>query len=126
MKLAFFSLTLVVADALTMLSRRGAQEGVNPVTKVVKLLEEMKATAEAEAKEDEEIYGKMDCWCTTNDKEKTEAIKVAEQRIESLTATIETGTARAAELTTAIAGLKDEMAADQDALDQASAIRAKE
>ena len=59
--LVLFSLT--VADALT-LTRRGAQDGVNPVTKVIKLLEEMKATAEAEAKEDEEVYGKMDCWCT--------------------------------------------------------------
>jgi len=125
MKLAVFALTLVVADALT-LSRRGADEGVNPVTKVIKLLEEMKATAESEAKEDEEIYGKMDCWCTTNDAEKTEAIKVAEGRIESLTATIETGTARAGELATMISGLKDEMAEDQDALDQAMAIRETE
>merc|ERR1719191_2220726 len=49
----------------------------------------MKTTAEAEAKEDEEIYGKMACWCTTNDKEKTEAIEIAEKRIEALTGTIE-------------------------------------
>lgn len=121
--LVLFSLT--VADALT-LTRRGAQDGVNPVTKVIKLLEEMKATAEAEAKEDEEVYGKMDCWCTTNDREKTEAIKVAEGRIESLTAAIETGAARSAELATQISGLKDEIADDQDALDQATAIREKE
>ena len=45
------------------------------------------------------------CWCTTNDKEKTEAIKVAEQRIEALSATVESGTARAGEVATMISGL---------------------
>merc|ERR1719261_1123460 len=123
MKLAIFVLCLVSANALTALRRRASDTNENPVTKVVKLLKEMKATAETEAKEDEEIYGKMGCWCTTNDREKTEAIKVAESRIEALTATIETGTARSAELATMISGLKDEMAEDQDALDQALAIR---
>jgi len=126
MKLAIFVLCLVSANALTALRRRASDTNDNPVTKVVNLLKEMKATAESEAKEDEEIYGKMGCWCETNDKEKTEAIKVAEGRIEALTSTIETGTARAGELQTMIDGLKDEMAADQDARDQAAAIREKE
>jgi len=121
MKLTVLILTLVTAEALT-LNRRDVEEG-NPVAKVVKLLKDMKATAESEAKEDEEIYSKMACWCKTNDAEKTEAIKVAEGRIESLTAAIETGTARAGELKTMISGLEDEVAADRDALDQASAIR---
>jgi hypothetical protein len=126
MKLAIFVLSLAVAaSGLTTLRTRGSDEE-NPVTKVVNLLKEMKATAEAEAEEDTDIYEKMACWCTTNDKEKTEAIKVAEARIEALTATIETGTARAGELKTAIAGLKDEIADDQDALDTATALREKE
>jgi len=125
MKLTIFMLSIVAVSALTTLRRRGSNEE-NPATKVVNLLKEMKTTAEAEAKEDDEVYGKMRCWCETNDKEKTEAIKVAEGRIEALTATIETGTARAGELATAIDGLKDEMAADVDARDQAAAIRQKE
>jgi len=124
MKLAVFALTLVAARALTI--SRDTQDGANPVAKVVKLLEEMKATAESEAKEDEEIYSKMDCWCRTNDGEKTEAIKVAEGRIEALSAAIETGTARAGELKVMISGLQDEMAEDQDALAQAVALREKE
>jgi len=124
MKLAALALCLEAAGALTTLRVRDA--GENPVTKVVKLLKEMKATAEAEAKEDEEIYSKMGCWCETNDAEKTEAIKVAEARIQSLSSTIETGTARAGELKTQIAGLEDDLAADKDARDQAAAIRATE
>jgi len=123
MKLVILALCLVSASTLTTLRRRGGDEDENPVTKVVKLLKEMKDTAEAEAKEDEEIYAKMSCWCETNDKEKTEAIKVAEGRIETLTSTIETGSARAGELKTMISGLQDEMAADVDARDQAAGIR---
>jgi len=125
MKLAILVVSLFTASALTTLRRRGSDElaGEDPVTKVVKLLKEMKSTTESEAKEDEDIYSKMNCWCETNDKEKTEAIKVAEGRIESLGAAIETGTARSAELATMIDGLKDEMASDQDALAQAVALR---
>jgi hypothetical protein len=127
MKFTIFASVLIVANALTVVQKtKGAEEKMNPVTKVVKMLEEMKATAEKEAKEDEDIYETMECWCTTNDKEKTEAIKIAEARIEELTATIETGIAKAGELTTQIAGLKEDIAADQDALAEATSIRDKE
>ena len=44
----------------------------------------MKAQVETEAKEDEEIYDKMACWCETNDKGKTAAIKFATEKIEEL------------------------------------------
>jgi len=78
MKLTIFAAALFTANALTTLRTRATTDE-NPVAKVVSLLKEMKATAESEAKEDEEIYSKMNCWCETNDKEKTEAIKVAEK-----------------------------------------------
>jgi len=131
MRLCILSILLPVALGISLLKRQSSvnvrgEDTTNPVTKVVKLLEEMKSTAEAEAKEDEEIYGKMACWCKTNDKEKTEAIEIAEKRIESLTAAIESGTAHAAELATAIDGLKDDIAEDQDAIEKAVAIREKE
>merc|ERR1719258_927831 len=63
----------------------------------------MKTTAEAEAKEDEEIYGKMACWCKTNDKEKTESIKAAETRLADLGTTIESTAAASGRLKTEIA-----------------------
>jgi len=126
MKLAILSLLVVATSGLTTLRTRGADQGDNPVTKVVNLLKEMQATANSEAKADEEIYAKMSCWCETNDKEKTEAIAEAEKRIEALTATIETGSARAGELATMISGLNDEIAEDTDALNTATALRQKE
>merc|ERR1719436_1992849 len=68
----------------------------------------------------------MSCWCETNDKEKTQAIKDAEARIEDLTAKIEEYTAGSARLTTEISNLEKEVAKNQEALDQATALREKQ
>merc|ERR1711874_714210 len=81
---------------------------------------------EKEAEEDEEIYDKVACWCETNDKEKTKAIAEAEARIADLTTKIEGFTAASAELNTEIKNLEKEVAANQEALDQATAIREKQ
>merc|ERR1719436_331700 len=81
---------------------------------------------EKEAEEDEEIYDKVACWCETNDKEKTKAIAEAEAKIADLTVKIEELTATSARLNTEIKNLEKEVAANQEALDQATAIREKQ
>jgi len=97
-----------------------------PVSKVVTLLKDMQAQLEKEGEEDEEIYETMACWCATNDKEKTKSIKDAEARISDLTTSIEELTAASSRLTTEIANLEKEVLANQQALDKATAMRAKE
>merc|ERR1719450_1383951 len=81
---------------------------------------------EKEAEEDEEIYDQLACWCETNDKEKTKSIADAEARIEDLTVKVEELTAGSARLNTEIKNLEKEVAANQEALDQATAIREKQ
>merc|ERR1719163_2466659 len=76
--------------------------------------------------EDEEIYDKIACWCTTNDKAKTKAIAEAEAKLEALTSRIEELSALSARLKTEIANLEEEVASLQEALEQAKAIREKE
>eukprot|EP00747_Dinoflagellata_sp_TGD_P025145 gnl/TRDRNA2_/TRDRNA2_131047_c0_seq2.p1 gnl/TRDRNA2_/TRDRNA2_131047_c0~~gnl/TRDRNA2_/TRDRNA2_131047_c0_seq2.p1 ORF type:complete len:738 (+),score=242.83 gnl/TRDRNA2_/TRDRNA2_131047_c0_seq2:27-2216(+) len=121
-------LTAIASVALATVSveKLDAAEGVNPVTKVVRILEEMKEQVEDEAKEDQEIYEKYECWCTTNDKEKTAAIKAATKSIERLTSAIEEGSARSAQLTNEISTLKDEIASNVQANNEAAGIRAQE
>ena len=65
----------------------------------------------------------MACWCETNDK--TKSIADAEARIGDLTAKIEEVTANSARLGTEIKNLEKDVAANQAALDQATAIRQK-
>jgi hypothetical protein len=103
-----------------------AQTKNRPVTKVVNLLKDMLKQLEKEQKEDEDIYQKMACWCETNDKEKTQSIKDAESRIAQLTTSIEEGSAASARLSTEIKNLAKEVAENQEALDQATAIRQKQ
>merc|ERR1719223_1225654 len=81
---------------------------------------------EKEAEEDEEIYDQLACWCETNDKEKTKSIADAEARIEDLTTKIEELTANSARLNTEIKNLEKEVAANQEALSKATAIREKQ
>merc|ERR1719355_575620 len=97
-----------------------------PVSKVITLLKDMLVQLEKEAEEDEEIYDQIACWCETNDKEKTKAIADAEARIADLTSKIEELTANSARLSTEIKNLEKEVAANQAALDQATAIRQKQ
>merc|ERR1719373_1062188 len=97
-----------------------------PVSKVITLLKDMLKQLEKEAEEDEEIYDKVACWCETNDREKTKAIADAEAKIADLTVRIEELTAASARLNTEIKNLEKEVAANQEALDQATAIREKQ
>merc|ERR1719191_1980187 len=97
-----------------------------PVSKVITLLKDMLKQLEKEGEEDEEIYDKMACWCETNDKAKTKAIAEAEAKIEDLTTKIEELTQASARLGTEIKNLEKEVEKNQQALDQAAAIRAKE
>merc|ERR1719493_525769 len=68
----------------------------------------------------------MACWCETNEKEKTKAIADAEAKIEDLTTKIEELTANSARLNTEIKNLEKEVAANQEALAKATALREKQ
>jgi chromosome segregation ATPase len=97
-----------------------------PVSKVIKLLKDMKATLEKEKAEDEELFEKMSCWCETNEKEKNAAVEVANKQIDGLVADIEKHSGMSAQLQAEIAQLEKEIAENTKALDTATAVREKE
>mmetsp|Transcript_35098 Transcript_35098/g.52063 ORF Transcript_35098/g.52063 Transcript_35098/m.52063 type:complete len:696 (+) Transcript_35098:20-2107(+) len=128
-KLAVFSTActhLGSALSLDIQDSKDADAKNRPVTKVITLLKDMQKQLQKEADEDEAIYDKMACWCQTNDREKTQAIKDAEVRIDGLTTKIEELTAGSARLNTEIKNLEKEVAENQDSLDKATAIREKQ
>ncbi|CAK0887783.1 unnamed protein product, partial [Prorocentrum cordatum] len=81
---------------------------------------------EKEKEMDEDIYDKMECWCETNDKDKSKSISDAEARIKKLEALIEEDTALSARLNQEIAKHKEEVAAAEKALAEATSIRERE
>merc|ERR1719262_1092380 len=125
MSLAFLFLALSGCMA-TAEDPSGIKVGMRAITKVVTLLGEMKAQTEKEAAEDLEAYDKYNCWCETNEKEKTEAIANAEARIAELAAFLEESAAHQGELKTEIAALTADIKEDEEALATATGVREKE
>lgn len=113
------SLSLLSQDASLSLAER-------PVMKVVRLLQDMKAELQKELDDDKEVYETLACWCSTNEKEKTSAIELAEARIEELKSTMSEAAAKVVELKEKLRATKAEINADFEALNQASALRMKE
>jgi len=110
----------------TALSGGAAKGRDTPVTRVVNLLKEMQGTLKKEQDEDEALYKQLSCWCNNNQYEKKEAMQAASDKIAELEATIESLTARSAELNTKIKELNAQVAANKAALAEASALRAKQ
>jgi len=97
-----------------------------PISRVVKLLQEMSGTMKKEMDEDEELYDKLKCWCNNNAYEKNQAIDAAEAKIAELTSTIDQLTAKSSELKITIEKTATELEADKTALAEATETRNKE
>jgi len=119
---AFAGLDTVAADSRLKI----AAYKNRPVAKVVALLHGMLEQLEKESREDEDIYDKMACWCETNEKEKKKSIQDAEKRTSSLTEKIAELGASSSQMNTELSNLENEVASNQAALDQATAIRMKQ
>jgi hypothetical protein len=104
----------------------GANEKDTPVTRVANLLKEMSATLEKEMEEDEALYHELACWCNNGEYQKSEFIEATESKISELQATIESLTAKSAELGTQIAELEAQVKADKAALAEATELREKQ
>merc|ERR1719161_2274802 len=111
---------------LFLLSLGLGQAAQSPVTKVVELIEELKAKIEADGKMEQQLYDKYACWCETTSARKANDIHTAMSDIKSL------GT-KILELKGLVATRASEIATDtldiqsnQQAQDEATGIRQKE
>merc|ERR1719440_1518001 len=117
-------LSLGASAALTF--QLSDDEKISPVQRVTKLLQEMKVQLEEDAKKDEELYEKLDCWCKTNKEEKEQAVKDGDQKTDELVATINENSAKKGTLTANIAQMKKELIKLRESLEEATQIREKE
>jgi len=125
MRVVAFILLIACSAALQVGSADDSQKE-KPIQKVIRLMKEMAGQLDKEAKEDEDMYDKLGCWCDTNEKEKTMAVKVNTQRTTDLTAAIEELTAKSASLKIDIEELKKSVATSTASLDESTALREKE
>merc|ERR1719454_479884 len=97
-----------------------------PVTKVVELIEELKAKIEADGKMEQQIYDKYACWCETTSARKANDIHTAMSDIKSLSTKILELKGLVATRTSEIAQDSLEINDNQQAQDEATGIRQKE
>jgi hypothetical protein len=100
--------------------------GERPVMKVVRLLEDMKAQLEKEKADDEAVFESLDCWCKTNEEEKTKALEAGQAKVSDLKASMGEFAAKIEELREGLASTKEKLRQDQKALDTSTALRMKE
>jgi len=121
-------LSFIVTAAATLLAMDAATLDLKerPVSKVINLLKDMQAELQKTVKAESELKEKMDCWCETNEKEKTEAIAEANRRIDALVASIGKNSGKKAELGATIKQVEKELGQNTAALDKATAVRKEE
>jgi len=121
-----FSL-LAPAGAVTALANdKDMSLKTRPIMKVVRMLEDMKAELNKELEDDKAVHEMMDCWCSTNEKEKTKAIELGTSRINELEALLGETLAKIKELKSKRKAIQEEQYKDQAALDEAEELRMKE
>jgi len=126
MKSVVFSL-LVPASAVTALAKdEELSLRTRPVMKVVRMLEDMKDQLNKDLEDDKAVHEMMDCWCSTNEKEKTKAIELGTARVGELEALLGETLAKIKELKSKRKSTQEEQYANQAALDEAEELRMKE
>jgi len=104
----------------------GAELEARPIMKIVKLLVDMKKQLGAELQDDKEVHEKMDCWCDSNEKEKTKAIEEGGIEIQRLKSFLGESAGKIAEMKVKRKDTKEELASDQKALSASTALRMKD
>merc|ERR1719265_596951 len=97
----------------------------SPVSKIVTMLKDMTTQLAKEQDADNEMMETMNCWCETYDKEKTAAIKAAEDSIASLKTTSEEQGAAAAKFSEEITSLEAILKKSTESLASATEQRKK-
>jgi len=112
--------------AFLLISSVTLSHATDPVTKVVELIEELKAKIIADGKAEQVVYDKFACWCETTSKEKAQAIHQAHEDIKVLSTRILESKGLVATRTSELAQLGISIAKNQKATDEATSIRQKE
>merc|ERR1712150_66102 len=75
--------------------------------KVVNMLKDMEAELVSDLEDDKKVHEMLDCWCKTNEKEKTAAIEAGEATEAELEASLQEVAAKMAEIKTKREGSGD-------------------
>merc|ERR1719262_1514084 len=119
----FFCLVLVASAAA---SSDKAQVNVNPIRRVVTMLQMMQNKIEAEAEKQKEIYDKFMCWCETGAGTLATSIDAAKTKIPQVASSIQENEAALEQTKADLATAKTSRDAAKAAVAEATGVREKE
>eukprot|EP00747_Dinoflagellata_sp_TGD_P152140 gnl/TRDRNA2_/TRDRNA2_177268_c4_seq4.p1 gnl/TRDRNA2_/TRDRNA2_177268_c4~~gnl/TRDRNA2_/TRDRNA2_177268_c4_seq4.p1 ORF type:complete len:731 (+),score=269.86 gnl/TRDRNA2_/TRDRNA2_177268_c4_seq4:96-2288(+) len=115
------------ASSKTLSGQQAKMElSVNPIRRVVTMLQMMQSKITAEGEKQQEAYDKFMCWCQNGEGQLEASIDAAKTKIPQVTSTIKEGEASLAQTKADVASAKQAREAAKAALAEASAIREKE
>jgi hypothetical protein len=124
--LVLFSLLAPTGAVTALANDKDMSLKTRPIMKVVRMLEDMKVELNKELEDDKAVHEMLDCWCTTNEKEKTKAIEMGTTRVAELEALLGETLAKIKELKSKRKATQEDQYKDQAALDEAEELRMKE
>jgi len=121
------SRALAAIACLPVLAVGAEQKAVlNPIRKVVNLLQSMQKKVEQEGKDELELYNKFMCYCKNGGGDLSASISAAEEKIPAVSSNIEESEAKLSGAKADLKGAQTDRAAANDAMKQATALREKE
>merc|ERR1719409_113890 len=100
--------------------------GVNPIRRVVTMLQMMAKKVTAEGEKEEELFDKFMCYCETSGNDLKKSIEEAEAKVPELMSAIEEAEAEKKQLEEDLEKHRKDRADAKDAIATATAIREKE
>jgi len=116
---------LLLIVALLVVDAERAQLAVNPIRKVVTMLQNMQKKVEAEGEKEEEAFEKYMCWCKTGGGYLEKSIAAANTKVPELQSSIEEGEAQLAQLKEDLVAHNADRADAKKAMAEATALRKK-
>merc|ERR1719277_739633 len=104
----------------------GSEATVNPIRRVVTMLQSIQKKVEAEAARDEELHKKFMCYCKTGSATLEKSIADAEAKIGDVKSQIEESKAQKAQLEQDLVSHKKDRAAAKEAASSATSLREKD
>ena len=116
----------LITLALLAVAAHGAQQKVNPVQKVISLLEKMQTETQEEGKAEAAAYDKFACFCKDTADAKLHSITKGKEHIATLTAEIEALATDISALASETASTREEKASTEATMEAEAAQRASE
>jgi len=114
------------ASALALVHAAEEQSSLNPVRKVITLLQNMQKKVEEEGAREAELYKKFDCYCKTGRGDLSGSIGAAETKVPAVSSDIEGTESKLAGAKSTLAQAQNDRTAAKAAMADATALREKE